>query len=431
MDCVGWFSAIEDTFSTPEFAATQAESISLYQTIGRDFLSNVLVPDKWGYVNAYAIYDYLSYLNEHNATVSSALSAPKYINADTNISYLDNLRWYADQQQYAQLGSMVATNNITDTSFPSGVAGSISTLSGNFLAAKMLAQLQTNVKYQGEYYKLSVLFGDYQPLVSFFALNGLPALNPDFYGLPEFGSVAVLELFSDTDSSDGTTYPSENDLWVRFWFNNGTNYDNWRAYPLFNLSPEFVDMPWSDFQGAMYDIMIGDVGEWCQQCGAEYVPTDRVFCSYFNSSVSLDPALESTSHNHLSPAVAGVIGAVITLVVAGMIFGLVMLIGGVRLYRNKGQKSDLGGFKGGQKLASDKDLTLPKGGAVVGATIETPGSPVTGGHERVGSWELKQHDMPNIAASHPAVRRPSFEDDDVGDIGAAPYRKPTEPDERV
>jgi hypothetical protein len=108
-----------------------------------------------------------------------------------------------------------------------------------------------------------------------------------------------------------------------------------------------------------------------------------------------------------------------------------MLFAGIRLQRVKSHKSELGGFKGSQKLASDKDLTLPKGGAVVGATVETPGSPVTGGHERVGSWELKQPDLPNIAAPHPAARRPSFEEDDVGDIGASPFRAPVKPDERV
>ena len=75
---------------------------------------------------------------------------------------------------------------------------------------------------------------------------------------------------------------------------------------------------------------------------------------------------------------------------------------------------------------------MAAGGAVVGATVETPDSPVAGGHERVGSWELKQNEagMHNIAAPQPA-RRPSFEDDDIGDIGAAPWQKPVKPDERV
>lgn len=88
----------------------------------------------------------------------------------------------------------------------------------------------------------------------------------------------------------------------------------------------------------------------------------------------------------MSPVVAGVIGAFVTLAIAALVFGAVMLLCGVRLHRNGSsrRKSDLGGFKGGQKMASDQDLTIPKGGAVVGAAIERHG------HERTGSWELKQ-----------------------------------------
>jgi len=108
-----------------------------------------------------------------------------------------------------------------------------------------------------------------------------------------------------------------------------------------------------------------------------------------------------------------------------------MLVGGVRFHRGRSHKSEMGGFKGSQKMASDKDLVLPKGGAIVGATVETPSSPLPTGNERVGSWELKQHDLPNIMSPRPVARRPSFEDDDVGDVGAQPFRQPVQPDERV
>jgi hypothetical protein len=416
---------------TDEFTHTQAESKSVYEDIGPVLLSNVMTPDEWDYVNAYVIYDYLSYMNEHDVTVNALLSDANYINPATNISYLDTLRWYADSQQYAQLGNLYAKNNVTSQPFPEGVIGSVSTISGNMLAAKMMSFLQTNIETSGEYFKFNLLVGDYQPLMSFFALAGLPALDAKFYGLPEYGSVGVFELYSTTDITDGLLYPSVDDLWVRFYFRNGTDPDEpYQAYSLFNLGPDNFEMRYGDFQAAMTSIMIGDIGIWCQQCDPLIEESTRVFCSYWNTSDSLTGSFtdQGSSHHAVSPAVGGVIGAIVALVVAGIIFGAVMLIGGVRMHRVHSRKSELGGFKGGQKLASDKDLTLPKGGAIVGATVETPGSPVPGGHERVGSWELKQHDLPNIAASHPA-RRPSFEgDDDVGDIA---NRKPVKPDERV
>ena len=433
IECPAFDESVIEYIFSPEFTATQAASKSVYETIGPIFLGDVSQPDQWDFINAYAIYDYLNYMYEHNTTFNSMLSDSKNIDPSTNISYLDTLRWYADQQQYSQLGNLNAKNNITSDPFPGEVSGSISTISGNLLAAKMVAQLQANIDWQGEYYKLSVMFGDYQPFMSFFALADLPSLNSNFYGLPDFGSVAVFELFSHADSSDGTQYPSEEDLYVRFYFRNGTDSDQlYQSYSLFNNGPDTPDMKWVDFVQQMNQIMIGDVGVWCQQCGAYLQPTDRIFCSYWNATESISAdTLKTGSHGPVSPVVGGVIGALIALVVAGLLFGAIMLIGGVRFHRVKSRKSEMGGFKGGQKMASDKDLTLPKGGAIVGASVETPGSPVPGGHERVGSWELKQHDMPNIAATHPA-RRPSFEeDDDIGDIGAAPFRKPTEPNERV
>ena len=150
----------------------------------------------------------------------------------------------------------------------------------------------------------------------------------------------------------------------------------------------------------------------CTQCGAV-----NLFCAAWNSSDALtdDPASSSSSstsrhYKHgMKPAVAGVIGAIITLALAALLFAAAMLIGGLRFHRVENRKkSEMGGFKGGQKMASDKDLTITKGGAtVVGASIDRSASPVSAlGHERVGSWELKQKQSQRHMEGE---RRPSFE----------------------
>lgn len=303
--------------------------------------------------------------------------------------------------------------------------GSISTIAGNFLASQMLGQLQQAIKYSAQYYKLNLLFGDFQPLMSLFALSDMHEVSSKFFGMPHFASMAIFELFSYTDGSGNAPFPAEDDLWVRFYWQNGTG-DDFIAYPMFGYSVDSFDMTWSDFQGLMYGLVPekGD-GDWCTQCN----PPSQ-FCAYWDASYSLT-ADELRFHGPVTPVVAGVIGAIVALVVAGIIFALVMLIGRLRFYRTYSTKNEAGGYKGSQKLASDKDLVLPKGGAAVDAQ-EVPGSPVRGGHERVGSWELKQNEagLPNIA-SQAAERRPSYENDDVTDIGAAPWQKPVQPDERV
>ncbi|KAK4540510.1 hypothetical protein LTR36_009148 [Oleoguttula mirabilis] len=439
LDCPAFDVSAVGYTSTSEFAATEASSKSTYQTIGAPLLSAVLEDeDTWDYYNAYAIYDYVNYQRAHNASFAALLSEPEYIDPSSNISYFDVLKWYADQQQYAQLGNLTAQNSYTTdgSDWPPAVMGSISTIAGNLLAAKMLAQLQFAIETSGEYYKLSILFGDFEPLMSFFALTGLPDLDSNFYGLPDFGSVAVFELFSNTDNSTDASFPSTDDLWVRFYFRNGTDGSdasgNFQAYPLFYRGPSQTEMTWNDFQTAMYGILLSDVGDWCTQCGAE-----NLFCAAWNTTDGATGSMSVTTSSRargLSPAVAGAIGGIITLAVAALLFAFAMVLGGVRFHRaQRSHRSELGGFKGGRKMASDKDLTLSKGGAVVGASVErSPDSPMTPiGHERVGSWELKEAEaeagrQANIADAQ-STRRLSFESEDHVD----PFRDPVKADERV
>jgi len=445
LDCPSFDEAAIVAAYSPEQQATAEASKSVYEAVGEPLLANVLVPKAWDYYNAYAIYDYLNYQNVHNATVQALLSEPQYLQPGTDVSYLNQLRWYADQQQYAQLGNLTQYNNYTgggSTELESGIQGSISTIAGNLLAAKMLAQLQMAIETQGQYYKLSVLVGDYDPMVSFFALTGLPNLDSNFYGLPSFASAMVLELFSYTNNSVNLAFPDTSDLWVRFYFRNGTNGStdangNYQSYPLFNTGPSQTDLPWETFQTSMYEILVGDIGTWCTACGAQ-----NVFCAAWNSSdaaAGTDDCLTlQASQNRMKPAVAGAVGAVVTLAIVAIIFGAFMLLGGVRLHcvpRSR-KNSELGGFKGSQKLASDRDLTIPKGGAVIGASVERSGpeSPAssTGGHERVGSWELKQADMGhgfNIADAQ-STRRPSMEDEEPEDR-VDPFRDPVKAKETV
>ncbi|KAI7162945.1 hypothetical protein KC349_g1661 [Hortaea werneckii] len=442
LSCPAFNKQALDYMDTKDFRETQADSKSMYEAVGEPLLSETLIEGAWDYYNAYAIYDYINYRYIHNRSTAALLDGPQYNGGASNASSMDRLRWYADQQQYAQLGNLDAANAFAaDTpSWPGDVSGSISTIAGNMLAAKLLGQLQLAIQFRAEMYKLSILFGDFEPLLSFFALNKLPGRNANFYGLPDFGSVAVLELFSWTNDTGSASFPtSTDDLYVRFWFRNGTQdsneYENrvFRQYGLFNRGPSQMDMSWAEFERGMYRILLPSVGDWCLQCGAQ-----NVFCSLWNSSLSVGSTAAMTattsssgSSSRPAPAVAGVIGAVVALVVAGLIFTAVMLLGGVRLRRvEKNHKNDLGGFKGSQKLASDRDLTVPKGGAI-GASVERSNDSPTNamGHERVGSWEMKQADSAQRmdAEGMQTSRRSSMEDEERVD----PFRDPVRADERV
>lgn len=400
MNCLSWENAAAAYSTTREFDANQEQFDKIYDALGPAVFEGVLDSEYWDYTNAYAIYDYLRYQYDYNNDTRTELN--RYEDVTTNTSYIDILRWLADAQQYAQLGNISAINPISNENGLPGVQGSISTIAGNMLGARIMdgfADAINSAASGRDQYRLNLLFADYHPFMSFFALVGLPEFDSDFYGTPDFASSAAFELFSYTNSSQTTqTFPNTSDLWVRFYFRNGTDADDkYVAYSLFNRGRSQMDMMWSDFEYEMQNLLILEVGDWCSLCNST-----SIFCSAWNQDLSKfmvqgwleGHSVSVNSGRRMGPAVAGVIGAVIALVLAGIVFGLLMLLAGVRVRRDRTsfrRSSDLGGFKGGQKMRSDQDLTIPKGGAVVGASVEanSPMSPVAGGHERVGSWELK------------------------------------------
>lgn len=396
-----------------------------------------MIPDAGkDYINAYAIYDYLNYQATHNASAAATLNqAPN----PENVTELDRLRFLADAQQFALASNLSARNTLASPAdgLPSGVQGSISTIAGNMLLTKILNQLQLAIETRGRYYKLSVLAGDFQPLLSLFAITGLSDLNSDkFRGIPDFASMAVFELFTYT--TEDVFAPSANDLWVRFYFRNGTEQHDdqlaFQSYPLFSHGPSETDLRWRDFQAEASTLAMRDVGDWCQACAAT-----SIWCPAFNGSLLAAAASAkekaASSRNALSPAVSGVLGAIIALIVAALIFALAMVVGSVRLHRKKTLQA--GGFHGPAKATPDRDVEVSGGAAKNGAVVSgreastepEVGGSVPGGHERIGSWEMKE----------PATKLPpdsnrmrfSFEDDDDEDYRRAvdPFADPVKPKE--
>jgi hypothetical protein len=235
-------------------------------------------------------------------------------------------------------------------------------------------------------------------MLAFFALSNL-ATGPSaslFTMLPQHGSVMSFELFSNApESSNGstsTTFPSTDELFVRFLFRNGTSdTDPIIEYPLFGRGNNEDTMSWVDFVQGMGDFSLNEVVDWCSGCSSV-----TLFCEAIEADTSNSTSTTPSSNDpkSLSPAIGGVIGATVTLAVL-LLAALVLGLCGFRLKYHPRHGSNVegggvgvlkrgasgsgtgGGFKGAEKLASDTDLRL-KGGA--GASVVR--------HERVGSWEL-------------------------------------------
>lgn len=337
------------------------------------------------------------------------------------------MRFLADKDAWYRYGNTSTSTADAD----------LNAMAGKTLAAAMLGRFEAIVKANGstasaDAAPLSFIFGDHEPMVSFFSLAMLDYTTANFHGVPPFASAMILELH--TLRRNNTFPASTADLMVRFSFHNGSDsYDGTAptAFPMFGNPHSQIDMSWTDFENMMTRVMVTQLTDWCAQCSS-----GALFCSGVDGSGSISITVGGSSAKHaLSPAVAGVIGAVVTLAVAALLFAAAMLLGGVRMHRvARGNKSALGGFKGSAKLASDADLHLPKNAAAPAkAGIVSIGGKDVGegrkmGHERVGSWELRQKELGKETGDlgdETQSRRASFEA-----IEAA-FTKPVEPSERV
>lgn len=268
-------------------------------------------------------------------------------------------------------------------------------------------------------------------MISLFSLLGLGDYN---YGqwqfLPPYGSSVAFEVFTYENPADASIIPDPDKLWVRFMFRNASDptssdpvavMPEIRAIPLFHGGPSTgSEIPWNDFVNAMTNISMNNIQDYCQTCRSA-----TLYCSPFLTSLST-----TSRSGKLSPAVGGVIGAVVTLIVAGLLFAALFFFAGMRLKKRENRRSELGGFKGSAKLASDADLSIPNNAApFAGAEVESKKP----GHERVGSWELNGNKetfghQRFTSLGSTVVGRPSFERDEEME---AIHHTPTAPREHL
>ncbi|KAL9614929.1 MAG: hypothetical protein Q9167_000571 [Letrouitia subvulpina] len=269
--------------------------------------------DAISYKNAYTIFDLLNVASIHNASFPpSGTQFPS--------STLSTLRTLADHHEYS-----LAFN----------ASSSIRAISGSTLAAEIVQALNATITSSApsspkKAPKLNIQFGAYASFQSFFGLAGLTEASADFYGIPDYASGMVFELFT-TGPAD--PFPKPEDLQVRFLFRNGTasNGSQPTLFPLF-AQPR-TELSWTDFAGRMNAFAVGEQGEWCRVCGN----STGVCASTASSSGTQTQGSQDGSGGGggVSKAVAGVIGAMVTLAVVLAVEAAILLLGGLRLVSKK------------------------------------------------------------------------------------------------
>lgn len=315
----------EDGINIESFTEIEQTSQPIYNSVSA-LLDGVISAEKQTYYNAWEVYDYLNYLHTYNSTAAAELD---------RLNVMTQLRVLADSQQSAYLGNLKASNPLGKKPEAASIGG-ISTIAGASTAKMILDALTASAQRSQDSYQLSLIFGDFDPMMSLFALLGLPAQSADFSGLPSVGSALVFELYSTAPTATGIM-PSTSDLFVRFGFRNGTNASTTlTAFPIFGRSAGSSDMSYSEFVQSMNTIAIAGAEDWCQQCGSE-----AAFCAAQKTSSSRSSDVpnpdddNAKDKNPVSTVVAGVLGAIIGLLAACIIAAAILLLTGLRLSRKK------------------------------------------------------------------------------------------------
>ncbi|PQE11621.1 histidine acid phosphatase protein [Rutstroemia sp. NJR-2017a WRK4] len=307
--CANAITSSNDYFFSQEYMTLLNSTKSFYQSL-LPVINTTFTSGQDTFKNAYSIFDYIHVSTIHNSSIPS----DDLLTNET----LFQLQTLADNHEF---------NLAYNASQP------IRAIAGSTLAAQILQQLNTTITGKSKA-PLSIQFGAYASFLSFFGLSGLSTLSPNFTGIVDYASSMAFELLTTAPVSN-TSYPSVSDISVRFYFANGTASQNpFTAYPLFGQTN--VTIPYTTFVDKMNAFAVGDQADWCNVCGnSTGVCADSTASSSSGSSSGSDPSGSGSGSGGMSKAVAGVIGAMVTLAVILGLEALALVAGGLRVVSKK------------------------------------------------------------------------------------------------
>ncbi|MCJ1260584.1 hypothetical protein MMC22_000446 [Lobaria immixta] len=289
-------------YTSPQYQNTLKATADFYKSLA-PLVNNTFADDQISYKNAYTIWDLINVAQIHNASFD-----PDKILTD---------EMFFQARQLADLHEWNLAYNSSDT---------IRAVAGATLAGEVLEGLNKSITGAGKS-KFQIQFGAYANFQSFFGLAQLPAASPDFYGVPDYTSSMTFELFTDGEANP---FPATGDIKVRFLFHNGTTSDSSEPTPFPLFGQKEQALPWQTFADDMKKIAISGQDQWCQACG-----NTTGVCASAAPPATPATATTSSGSGGVSKAVAGVIGAIVTLAVVLGLAVLVMLVGGMRLVSKK------------------------------------------------------------------------------------------------
>ncbi|OAA42638.1 Histidine phosphatase superfamily, clade-2 [Metarhizium rileyi] len=305
-------------FTSSEYQKTYDESLDLYQSI-LPVINTTYTEDAANFKNGFTIWDYINVAKIHNSSIASG-----HLINDQTFERLFNLA------------------SIHEWNLAYNVSEPVRAIAGTVLAGQILDSLQAVVDGTKGVANFHAQFGAYGTFMAFFGLAQLPKASQDFYGIVEYASSMAFELFTTSTVAK----PSADEINVRFLFANGTAANNEpKAFPLFGQDK--TALSWKDFKSGMRKFAIADDKHWCTLCG-----NTSGNCAANSATGGNAPSTQpkASSDNGISKPVAGVIGALVTLVVILGIQAAVISFGDLRLVK----KSTLARANSGPETAGIK-----------------------------------------------------------------------------
>ncbi|KAI9661632.1 MAG: hypothetical protein M1821_008870 [Bathelium mastoideum] len=293
-----------DYFTSTDYQGLLKSTAGFYDNL-TSAINDTFSSSQISYKNAYTIFDLINVAEIHNTSIHA-------FNDILTPDVLLQIRTLADHHEF---------NLAYNTSEPARA------IAGATVAAQAVQYLNgtiaSNHNYSGP--RLGIQFGAYNSFQSFFGLANLTGVDEDFYGIPDYASVMLFELYTNA-SMPPSGLPSQDNLFVRFLFNNGTSANSTvpQMYPLFGGTA--VDLRWTDFVTGMNKFAVGTTQQWCQVCG-----NTTGTCAAYASTPG--PTSSSERSSGISAAVGGVIGAFVTLAVILGVEALILLLFGLRVVR--------------------------------------------------------------------------------------------------
>lgn len=152
------------------------------------------------------------------------------------------------------------------------------------------------------------------------------------------------------DYASAAIFEVRTDSTLRFLFRNGTEGD-FIPYNILNSSTPHVSL--TSFKDYMQPFSLQDRAEWCDKCSTTDARGCQVLASLNGTgNAGYSPITSTNGHHRVSPVVAGVIGALVSLAVAAVLLAAWLFFGGMVKKSKNGNGNGNGIVKRGNNAGS-------------------------------------------------------------------------------